>query len=194
MIYMRGYGQGELFREVYRRFTAVFDHRVENVIDGLLDFGAHRFRGITRKHRTNHTPNELYSLNNTTDYIYVGQTDLWCPCSGGSISTNVGLCFAASFPPAFNSGNPGRVRTCHAKISINLNRRRNLPTLERRLSVTTLQTSLCLVTSHAWLPSHSSTLETGSVALRRAYSTGGSVPESREKGNFGTIIIVVSVV
>jgi len=51
--------------------------------------------------------------------------------------------------------------------------------------VATLQTSLCLTTSQAWLPSQSSTLDTGSVARSRAYSTGGSTAAGRAKGNFG---------
>lgn len=85
------------------------------------------------------------------------------------MSTNVGLRFAASFPPASSSGNPGRLRC-----------------LESRWSVRTLQISLCFTTSHAWLPSQSSTLDTGSVARSLAYSAGGSAPRGREKGNFGT--------
>lgn len=84
------------------------------------------------------------------------------------MSTNVGFLFAASFPPGSSSGKPGRLRC-----------------LERRLSVKTLQISLCLTTSHAWLPSQSSTLDTGSVARSLAYSAGGSAPRGREKGNLG---------
>lgn len=45
--------------------------------------------------------------------------------------------------------------------------------------------SLYLVTSQASLPSHSLTLETGSFARSRAYSTGGSTPAGRENGNRG---------
>lgn len=91
--------------------------------------------------------------------------------SGLSISTNVGFRFAASFPPWSSSGKPGRLRC-----------------FERRSSVRTLQISLCLTTSHAWLPSQSSTLDTGSVARRWAYSSAGSAPRGREKGNFGVPI------
>src|SRR5271154_4070647 len=58
-------------------------------------------------------------------------------------------------------------------------------TLDRRSSVTTLQTSLCLTTSQAWCPSQSSTLDTGLVARSRAYSAGGSTATGREKGNLG---------
>lgn len=36
---------------------------------------------------------------------------LCCICCGGSISTNVGLFFAASLPPALSSGKPSRVRS-----------------------------------------------------------------------------------
>lgn len=59
------------------------------------------------------------------------------------------------------------------------------PTLDKRSSVNTLQTSLCLTTSHALLPSHNSTLETGSEARSLAYSTGGSAAARRAKGNLG---------
>lgn len=58
-------------------------------------------------------------------------------------------------------------------------------TLDRRSSISTLHTSLYLTTSQAWLPSQSSTLETGSVARSLAYSTGGSAAAGRAKGNFG---------
>lgn len=61
----------------------------------------------------------------------------------------------------------------------------DMPTLDNRSSVNTLQTCLCLTTSHAWLPSHNSTLETGSVARSLAYSTGGSAAAGRANGNFG---------
>lgn len=60
-----------------------------------------------------------------------------------------------------------------------------MPTLDKRSSVNTLQTSLCLTTSQAWLPSHNSTLETGSVARSLAYSAGGSAAAGRAKGNLG---------
>lgn len=113
-------------------------------------------------------------------------TCLWCMWSGGSISTNVGLFFAAAFPPADSSGNPGRVRCFfpfQRKPSIFF--RHNTRTFDRRWSVNTLQISLCLTTNQAILPSNNSTCETGSVARRWAYSSGGSVPEGRENGNFG---------
>lgn len=60
-----------------------------------------------------------------------------------------------------------------------------MQTFESRWSVNTLQMSLCLTTSHARLPSKSSTWETGSVARRCAYSTAGSVPDGWAKGNLG---------
>lgn len=70
--------------------------------------------------------------------------------------------------------------------SVNLDHRQQAPpTLDKRSSVNTLQTSLCLTTSHAWLPSHNSTLETGSVARSLAYSAGGSAAAGRAKGNLG---------
>ncbi len=93
-------------------------------------------------------------------------THLCCICCGGSISTNVGLFFAASFPPSLSSGNPGLVRS-----------------LDNRSSVKTIHMSLCLTTSHAWLPSQSSTLEIGSCARRYSYSVGGSAPLAQAKGN-----------
>jgi len=40
------------------------------------------------------------------------ETHLCLICSGGSISTNVGLCFPAAFPPSLNSGKPGLLRSC----------------------------------------------------------------------------------
>lgn len=56
-------------------------------------------------------------------------------------------------------------------------------TLDKRSSLKTSQTSLCLTTSQGWLPSHSSTLETGSAARSLAYSTGGSEASGRANGN-----------
>ena len=58
-------------------------------------------------------------------------------------------------------------------------------TLDKRSSVNTLQTSWCFTTSHAWLPSHNSIFETGSVARSLAYSAGGSAAAGRAKGNLG---------
>lgn len=84
------------------------------------------------------------------------------------MSTNVGLFFAASLPPALSSGNPGRLRS-----------------FDNRWSVKTLHISLCLTTSQTWLPSQSSTLEIGSLERRMAYSAGGSAALGRAKGNFG---------
>ncbi|OBT94063.1 hypothetical protein VE01_07170 [Pseudogymnoascus verrucosus] len=48
-----------------------------------------------------------------------------------------------------------------------------------------LQMSLCLTTSHAWLPSQRETFKTGSFAQSLAYSAGGSAAWGREKGNLG---------
>jgi hypothetical protein len=110
--------------------------------------------------------------------------------SGASISTKVGLFFAASLPPALSSGKPGRFLSWNntlvqSFIAFGLDYIPSYITFHRRSSMSTLHTSLYLVTSHAWLPSHSSTLVTGSVARSRAYSTGGSATLGREKGNFG---------
>ena len=58
-------------------------------------------------------------------------------------------------------------------------------TFDSRLSVNTARISLCFTTSHAIDPSHNSTLETGFVARSCAYSSGGSYPEGRAKGNLG---------
>ena len=67
------------------------------------------------------------------------------------MSTNVGLFFAAAFPPALNSGNPGRVRSYGTKteghpisqLAIVVNRfDAGSHTLDKRSSVRTLQTSL----------------------------------------------------
>lgn len=93
-------------------------------------------------------------------------THRWCMWSGLSMSTNVGLALAASLPPAFSSGKPGRVRT-----------------LDRRSSVATLHTSLYFVTSQAEDPSYSWILDTGSVARSLANSGGGSMPDARLNGN-----------
>ena len=56
-------------------------------------------------------------------------------------------------------------------------------TLDKRSSLKTSQTSLCLTMSQGWLPSHSSTLETGSAARSLAYSAGGSEASGRANGN-----------
>lgn len=58
-------------------------------------------------------------------------------------------------------------------------------TLDSRSSDKTLHTSLCLTTSHGWLPSQSSTCDNGSAARSLAYSAGGSAASRRVKGNFG---------
>lgn len=73
--------------------------------------------------------------------------------------------------------------------------RRSL-TLDSLSSVATCVTSLYLVTSQAKLPSNNVTRETGSVARRRAYSAGGSMPEARWNGNLGgstDIVVVIAV-
>jgi len=103
------------------------------------------------------------------------------------MSTKVGLFFAACFPPAFSSGKPGRVRSYRSKLfqpSVNMLFVDRL-TLDNRWSVATRHTSLYFVTSHAKLPSYSLIFDTGSVARRPAYSTGGSKPEARRNGNDG---------
>jgi hypothetical protein len=114
-------------------------------------------------------------------------SNLCCMCFGGSISTKVGLFFAAAFPPGPISGNPGRVRS-YGNESINLNSSievRSPLTFDNRSSDKTLQTSLYLTTSHGWLPSQSSTWDTGSVARSLAYSAGGSAALGRANGNLG---------
>ena len=58
-------------------------------------------------------------------------------------------------------------------------------TFDRRSSVKTLQTSLCLTTIQGWLPSQSSTFDTGSFARSLAYSNGGSAATGLAKGYFG---------
>ena len=103
------------------------------------------------------------------------------------MSTNVGLFFAASFPPAESSGKPGRVRSFSgiSDFSIVVIGLECGQTFESRLSVNTLQISLCLTTSQARLPSHNSTCETGSLVRRRAYSRAGTAPSGRANGNLG---------
>jgi hypothetical protein len=143
------------------------------------------------KYRLHHSPIYLRISTNTRCNISTEATHLCCICCGGSISTKVGLFLAAALPPALISGKPGRCRsyssaTIQISVQITLwHRARYYPTLDSRLSVKTLQTSLCLTTSHAWLPSQSVTLETGSVARRVAYSVGGSAPDGRLNGNCG---------
>ena len=58
-------------------------------------------------------------------------------------------------------------------------------TFDSRVSVSTLQTSSCFVTSHGRLPSQSSTRETGLEARSLANSAGGSAPAARANGKFG---------
>lgn len=162
--------KGQLLYNINRILTTILCHIVKKSIHGVLDARTHSINGFTRKYGFNHSPagSKHISLALEWDNQVYNLCFMW---SGLSISTNVGFLFAASFPPWSSSGKPGRLRC-----------------FERRWSVRTLQISLCFTTSHAWLPSQSSTLETGSLARSMAYSSGGSAPREREKGNFGVTI------
>lgn len=110
------------------------------------------------------------------------------------MSTKVGLFLAAALPPALISGNPGRRRSCRKEKEKRCQSYDSLRlpmlthgqlTLDSRGSVNTLQTSLCLTTSHGSLPSQSFTRETGLEARSLANSAGGSAARGRENGNAG---------
>lgn len=102
------------------------------------------------------------------------------------MSTKVGLFFAAAFPPGPISGKPGRVRSYASETLMSTQLQTFAPfTFDNLSSDKTLQISLYLTTSHGWLPSQSSTFDTGSVVRSLAYSAGGSAAVRRVKGNLG---------
>jgi hypothetical protein len=89
-----------------------FDHLVEQSVDSLLDMGSELRDSFSGEMGFNHAPRDTrtHKLVDCEDVIR-REVYLCCICCGGSMSTNVALFFAASFPPALISGNPGRVRS-----------------------------------------------------------------------------------